>query len=175
VLGTRGARRFRLGVAACALVVVTVLAWRARREEVDVEEAPAAVRAEGMLPPLASVSVRAGTHRAVVETFLAEGSVDVYLDPRRPGVVVPGHLRTGPRLILQFGRTRKVPIPDLRVSDDGISGTLSFDGGAFACTIPWTAVFAAFGVGDLQYVWPENIPDELRDGGAKDASRSDAR
>jgi hypothetical protein len=109
------------------------------------------------------------SHRDVVTQLLETGNVDIYLDPRKPDVIAPPHLMAGPRLILKFGRAMAVPIPDLRVSGAGISGTLSFDQQAFFCSIPWSAVFAVVGEDGRGWVWDDRVPIELRDASAPDA------
>lgn len=81
--------------------------------------------------------------RRFAEQVLDRTSLHLHLDPRRPGVVLPGHLREAPSVTLQVGRTGMyVPIPDLVVDDDGVRATLSFSRRPFACTIPWSAVYA---------------------------------
>ncbi len=55
-----------------------------------------------------------------------------------------------------------VPIPDLRVEDDGLSCTLSFNRTPFYCVIPWSAVFALVGDDGRGLVWPDDVPKELQ-------------
>src|SRR3954452_1472392 len=51
----------------------------------------------------ATVPRPSGTRRAVGEAILRTGQLDVYLDPRRPDVVVPPQFRNDVRLILRIG------------------------------------------------------------------------
>lgn len=98
----------------------------------------------------------------VARGLLLRGSVYIHLDPRVARVVVPRWLSKQPQLVLQIGLDMAIPILDLRVDDEGISGTLSFSRSPFTCTIPWEAVF---GLADDQgrgMVWPESLPRELR-------------
>ncbi len=100
--------------------------------------------------------------REVAEAILARAALHVHLDPRRPGVVVPAHLASQPSLILAVGRTgMQVPIPDLVVDDDGVRGTLSFGGRPFACTVPWSAVFALVDPSSKGRVFSEDVPPDL--------------
>lgn len=54
-----------------------------------------------------------------------------------------------------------VPIPDLRVDDEGVFGTLSFKGQPFTCSVPWNAVFALVGDDAKGMVWPSEMPSEI--------------
>lgn len=107
------------------------------------------------LPPSAT------TRRSIVDALLRTESVDLYLDPRSPGVVVPPRFRADPGLVLRIGRDLPVPIPDLYVDDDGISGTLSFDGQPFHCEVPWVAVFAIVSTQKAGAVWADRTPPEF--------------
>ena len=86
----------------------------------------------------------------------------LHLDPRRFGVVVPRWLRTRPQLVLQVGLDMPVPIPDLKVDDQGISGTLSFNRSPFHISVPWDAVYALVSEDGPMMVWPDSLPAELR-------------
>lgn len=86
----------------------------------------------------------------------------MHLDPRVDGVVVPRWLAKQPQLVLQVGLDMPVPITDLRVDDEGVFGTLSFNRSPFSCVIPWDAVFALADEHGRAMVWPESMPDELR-------------
>lgn len=83
----------------------------------------------------------------VATSLLEKGSVFIHLDPRGEHVVVPQAFRVQQELVLQFGYQMNVPIPDLELDDEAISGTLSFARRPFWCRIPWDAVFAVIGDG----------------------------
>jgi len=87
--------------------------------------------------------------------------VYVHLDPRVDGVVVPEWLSHQPQLVLQIGLDMPIPIPDLRVDDDGLYGTLSFQRSPFTCVVRWDGVFALVGEDGRGMVWPEDLPEEL--------------
>jgi stringent starvation protein B len=97
----------------------------------------------------------------VARALLLRGSVFVHLDPRRPGVLVPARLRHQAQVVLQVGLDMPVPIPDLRVDEEGIFGTLSFKGVPFSCFVPWAAVFALVGEDAKGMVWSREMPDEI--------------
>ncbi len=97
----------------------------------------------------------------VARALLLRGSVFVYLDPRRDDVAVPVWLAKQPQLVLQVGLDLPVPIPDLRVDDAGVFGTLSFNRAPFTCAVPWDAVFALWGDDGMGMVWPEDMPPEI--------------
>jgi hypothetical protein len=98
----------------------------------------------------------------VAEALLDEGSLFVHFDPRLPGVVAPARFKSQPQLVFQFGRGLTVPIPDLLVDDEGISGTLSFQRTPHACFVPWDAVFALVGDDGRGMVFPDAMPGEIR-------------
>lgn len=99
--------------------------------------------------------------REVAEALIERGSVFLYLDPRSDGVVVPEYLRKQPQLVLQVGLDLVVPIPDLEIDGEGISGTLSFNRAPFWCRVPWGSVFGLVGDDSMGVVWHEDLPDEI--------------
>jgi hypothetical protein len=54
--------------------------------------------------------------------------------------MLPDNLLTRDSLLLVYGFDLPVPIPDLMVTEMGISGTLAFAGKGFETFIPWSAV-----------------------------------
>ena len=99
--------------------------------------------------------------KEVALALLERSNVDVYLDPRAKGVVVPPQFRKEPRLILKIGLNMPVPIPDLRLDDESMSCTLSFNRNKFFCVVPWLSVFAMVGDDGRGMVWPDDVPQEL--------------
>lgn len=99
--------------------------------------------------------------KEVALALLERSNVDVYLDPRAKGVVVPPQFRKEPRLILKIGLNMPVPIPDLRLDDESMSCTLSFNRTKFFCVVPWLSVFAMVGDDGRGMVWPDDVPQEL--------------
>lgn len=97
----------------------------------------------------------------VALALLERASVFVHLDPRGAGVVVPVHFKRQPRLVLQIGLNMAVPIPDLRLDDQGLSCTLSFNRSLFHCVVPWSGIFALVGEDGRGMVWPEDVPQEI--------------
>lgn len=97
----------------------------------------------------------------VSRALLLRGSVFIHLDPRKPGVLVPARLRTQAQVVLQIGLDMPVPIPDLRVDEEGVFGTLSFKGVPFTCFVPWGAVFALVGDDGKGMVWASEMPSEV--------------
>lgn len=85
----------------------------------------------------------------------------VHLDPRRAGVLVPKRFLDKPQLVLQIGLNMFIPIPDLKVDEEGISCTLSFDRAPFWCRLPWNAVYALVGEDGRGMMWPNDIPAEV--------------
>ncbi len=111
--------------------------------------------------------------KEVALALLERSNVDVYLDPRAKGVLVPPQFRKEPRLILKIGLNMPVPIPDLRLDDESLSCTLSFSRSPFYCIVPWPSVFAMVGDDGRGMVWPDDVPQELAvrvEDGKKDES-----
>jgi stringent starvation protein B len=97
-----------------------------------------------------------------VALALLEGpSLFVHLDPRSEGVQVPKWFTGQPQLVLQVGLNMAIPIDDLKVDDDGITCTLSFNRAPFWCRLPWSAVYALVGEDGRGMVWPEDVPPEV--------------
>jgi stringent starvation protein B len=121
----------------------------------------------------------------VALALLERSSVYVHLDPRQPAVIVPVAFKKKAQLVLQIGLNMPVPIPDLRLDDDGIRCTLSFNSVPFFCVVPWGSVFAMMGDDGRGMVWPDDVPLEVArqaqvrvvDGGAenRDSTKSAAQ
>jgi stringent starvation protein B len=100
--------------------------------------------------------------KEVLLNLLEKASVLVHLDARRDDVKVPRHLKANPQLILQLGLNLAVPIPDLEVSDEQVTCTLSFARTPFFCVLPYPAIFAMVAEdGKSAMVWPEDVPAEV--------------
>lgn len=80
--------------------------------------------------------------RDVTDRFIRTGAVTrLYLDPRKPDVVVPAHLKQSEWLVLDIGLSLPRPIPNLYWAGDCVRGTVSFGGVAFDCWVPYSAVY----------------------------------
>jgi hypothetical protein len=112
--------------------------------------------------------------RDVARALLLKGTVFVHLDPRTDDVIVPQWLKRQPQLVLQVGLDLPIPIPDLRVDDVGVYGTLSFNRSAFTCIVPWEAVFAVVGDDGRGMVWPGSMPAEIAAEVEREADRARA-
>lgn len=97
----------------------------------------------------------------VALALLEQASVFVHVDPRLAECRVPPWFKRQPQLVLQIGLNMPVPIPDLDVSDHGLSCTLSFNRSPFLCQIPWGSVFALVGESGRGMVWPDDVPPEV--------------
>jgi stringent starvation protein B len=106
------------------------------------------------LPPKKEVAL------ALLERCSDRG-IFVHLDPRQASVVVPPWFKKQPQLVLQIGLNMPVPIPDLRLDDQGLSCTLSFNRSPFFCSVPWASVFAMVGEDGRGMVWPDDVPAEV--------------
>jgi stringent starvation protein B len=99
--------------------------------------------------------------RDVTRALLLRGSVFVHLDPRVDGVQVPGSFRQQSQLVLQVGLDLPVPIPDLRIDEEGVHATLSFARSPFTCFVPWEAVFAIADSEGKGMVFADSLPEEI--------------
>ena len=97
----------------------------------------------------------------VALALLQGPSLFIHLDPRKPEVIVPLHFKKQAQLVLQVGLNMAVPIPDLRVDDEGVTCTLSFNRSPFWCRLPWTAVYALVGEDKRGMIWPDEVPAEV--------------
>jgi stringent starvation protein B len=94
-------------------------------------------------------------------TLLSEGWVSLHLDARRPGVVVPAPFSSQAHLVLQYGRSMPVPIPDLEVTAAGVSSTLSFSRVPHRTYVPWSAVYVVACTNGCGVLYREDVPREL--------------
>lgn len=97
------------------------------------------------------------------DEMLERGKLQVYLDPRVDGVVVPEQFKSDSVLVLNFSKLFRPG--DVYADKNGIGQTLSFDGNEFKCHIPHLAMMAVlqpqsetmliFSDKVLQYLGPE--------------------
>jgi stringent starvation protein B len=99
--------------------------------------------------------------RDAFTAFLREGWVSLHLDARRAGVVVPPSFATEPHLVLQYGRNMPIPIPDLEVTDDGVSATLSFSRAPHRTHVPWSSVYVVACTDGRGILYYEDVPQEV--------------
>ncbi len=100
--------------------------------------------------------------KEVALALLERSKVHIHLDPRKDGVIVPSHFRKQAQLVLEIGLNMPIPIPDLRLDDEGMTCTLSFSRQPFYCVVPWPSVFAMLGDDGRGMVWPDDVPAELQ-------------
>jgi len=98
------------------------------------------------------------------EAFLAllqEGWTSLHLDARRPGVIVPPHLRGEPHLVLQYGHDLPIPIPDLEVDEHGVRATLSFSKNPQRTFVPWSSVYVVTCNDGRGVLYHEDVPEDV--------------
>jgi len=93
--------------------------------------------------------------------LLGEGWTSLHLDARRPGVIVPAHLRGEAHLVLQYGRDLLIPIPDLEVDEYGVRATLSFSRTPHLTVVPWSAVYIITCEDGRGVLYHEDIPKDV--------------
>lgn len=99
--------------------------------------------------------------RDAFSAFLREGWVSLHLDARRLGVAVPPAFATEPHLVLQYGRNMPIPIPDLEVTDEGVSATLSFSREPHKTHVPWSSVYVVACTDGRGILYYEDVPQEV--------------
>lgn len=91
---------------------------------------------------------------------LDKGMVQIHLDARRPGVIVPTQHRANFQLVLNL--SYRFDPPDLTVSEWGVRETLSFQGSRFNIGVPWSALYAiASHITHECWMYPDDMPREL--------------
>jgi hypothetical protein len=90
----------------------------------------------------------------IVSQLLGElDYVLLVVDPRSPGVTLPAEVtEPGQPVGLHIGFHLAIPIPDLQLTDLGITGTLSFNRAPFHCALPWASVVQV-SVGAEHLLW----------------------
>ncbi len=100
--------------------------------------------------------------REAVGELLRKGATQIVINPRREGVRLPPAFAD--QLLVRLNVSHRYAGADLKVDWWGVRQTLTFDGGRFACHVPWEAVFA---MGDPRRIdrhriWPADAPDDLQ-------------
>jgi len=93
--------------------------------------------------------------------LLREGWTSLHLDARRPGVIVPTHLRGEAHLVLQYGHDLPISIPDLEVDDYGVRATLSFSRNPQLTVVPWSAVYVVACDDGRGVLYQEDVPEDV--------------
>lgn len=92
--------------------------------------------------------------------LLSQGKVQIRLDPRRPGVVVPEQFAHDPVLALNL--SWRFPNTDMVLNERGVAATLRFGGIPFRCRLPWHSIWGiAIPGSDWLQVWTYDLPVEL--------------
>jgi stringent starvation protein B len=94
---------------------------------------------------------------------LEQGLTMIHLDARRPGVLVPEHLKHEPHLLLNL--SYRFEPPDLAVGEWGVRCTLTFGGKRFTIAVPWSALYAISSHQSKEFwMYPDDMPRELLEG-----------
>lgn len=100
--------------------------------------------------------------RAIFDALLIQCSqVFVHLDARLPGVNVPKQYWTQHNLLLDYGLDLAIPITDLKLCEDGISATLSFNRGFVFTFVPWDSIYVIRSNEGHVFVFPSSAPAEF--------------
>lgn len=95
--------------------------------------------------------------RARLLEMLDEGWVLIEVDPSRPGVELPPHLREERAVGLNIGHGIRASV--FEVGPLAIRADLSFQGQRYLCVLPWPSVFAMTRLSDkARLVFPADVP-----------------
>lgn len=101
-----------------------------------------------------------GAKQSQMLKLLSQGTVMLCLDSRRPGVVVPEHLKNRHQVRLNFNYAYE--INDMRVLPDRVEASLSFSQKNFFCVIPFTSVYLMINQGGgTGALFANSLPPEL--------------
>lgn len=94
-----------------------------------------------------------------LDSLLDQGMVQILLDARIGGVVVPPDLAGDLQLRLNLSRRFGLPI---ELDTWGVTATLTFSKVPFECTVPWTAIYAIISyVTGEPFLFPDDVPLEM--------------
>lgn len=94
---------------------------------------------------------------AHLDRLLAKGTVMIFIDSRRPDVIVPPAHKENVQLMLNLDYAYE--IPDFKVAEDHIEASLSFNQQNFFCVLPLDAIYAFSSKVDEEIVvFPEDVP-----------------
>ena len=103
----------------------------------------------------------ANPKREALEALLKTTWAYLHVDGRMSGVDLPDWLRE-PAVKLQLGYDMPLPIPDLRIDDEGVVATLSFRRIPHRCVLPWSAVYAVTDLDGQGVMFPADVPAEVQ-------------
>lgn len=104
--------------------------------------------------------LRSREKKKLFATLLQEGVTALHLDPRRPGVIVPGRFSDQGWLVLNY--SYRYNVADFRFNDQVIEASLSFGGQSFYCRVPWPAVFAITDSSRQRgRIWHDEVPADV--------------
>lgn len=91
----------------------------------------------------------------ITQLLQHEDFILMLVQPAAPGVKLPEELMQSSTPVgINIGWRMSIPVPDLTLGDEGISGTLSFNRTPFFCEFPWHAIIQVT-AGDEHLIWIE--------------------
>lgn len=98
--------------------------------------------------------------RARLIEMLDVGKVMVYVDPRRPGVDLPIHLRG--QVAVPLNLSRRFGLDVFEIGPLSVKASLSFGGERHLCVLPYRAIFGYYGHSDgSRLVFADSVPPEV--------------
>jgi hypothetical protein len=105
------------------------------------------------------------TALAILKSKNKEGFINtlfIHADTKNSDINIPNYLKMQDSVVLQLGYDMPIPIPNLEVYKNGISGTLSFKGNPYFCYVPFEAVYAIVDEDGKGKVWEEFMPESVK-------------
>ncbi len=95
----------------------------------------------------------------VIEAAIRKGATYIHCDPQRDTFEcqLPLDLKLKHHVCLCVGLDLPVPIPDLKVTAEAVSGTLSFGGRKMFCLIPMDCIIAVGFEDGSGFAWEKDV------------------
>lgn len=103
--------------------------------------------------------------KSILEEFLLEDHVMVFIDSSKEGVDLPEQLKNNPSLSLKLSYNFQ---GELSLDLEAIESYLRFTTGYYRCIIPWDAVWGVRSESGREQIFGEDIPKEILNNSLKD-------
>lgn len=99
--------------------------------------------------------------QVILQLLEDEDFILMLVHPQAPGVKLPDELMEATQPVgINIGWNMAIPCPDLKLGEEKISCTLSFNRTPFYCEFPWHSVMQV-SVEDEHMIWIESPPEPV--------------